>query len=327
MPVKNKKQQRIFAIYWFMLVYIIAALVWWYIELSRQNESTYQYQIQHTTSIHPQNMQELNKIKNHYSRKRAQYIGEGIIFFLIIVGAAIFIFRAVRRQFRHSREQQSFMMAITHELKTPLAIAQLNLETLNKHKLDEEKKKKLSHSTLQEINRLNALCNNLLISSQIEQGGFRFNIEAIEFSNMILQIVEEFKNRYPSRKIENQIESEITYNGDLTLLQIAINNLIGNAIKYSKDDIQILLKTSESGITFSVADKGPGISLDEQQHIFEKFYRIGNEATKAAKGTGLGLYLVQKVIQAHHGKITITNNQPHGTIFSLLLNNMHHERT
>lgn len=326
MPAKNKKQQLIFAIYWFMLVYIIAALIWWYIELDRQNIATYRYRMQHTTSIHPHNIKEFVSIKNYYNRKHMQYIGEGVIFFLIIAGAAIFIFRAVRRQFRQSREQQNFMMAITHELKTPLAIAQLNLETLNKHKLDEEKQIKLSRSTLQEINRLNALCNNLLISSQIEQGGFRFNVEPIDLSALLYQISEEFKARFPSRQIENHIVKGITFQGDLTLLQIALNNLIGNAIKYSKEEIKIELHQEGNNIMVSIADKGSGIAKEEQEHIFKKFYRIGNEATRVAKGTGLGLYLVQKVTQAHKGRIEITNNQPQGTIFTLYLKQNQNER-
>src|SRR5690606_10624220 len=100
-----------------------------------------------------------------------QYIGEGVIFFLLIAAAAMFIYRAVSRQFKQSREQQAFMMAITHELKTPVAVAQLNLETLQKHRLEPAQQLKLIGNTLQETSRLNALCNNLLLSSQMEAGG------------------------------------------------------------------------------------------------------------------------------------------------------------
>ena len=117
-----------------------------------------------------------NKIKSLEKRKTAQYLGEGVTFFLLIIAGAIFVFRAVRRELRISRQQQNFMIAITHELKTPISVAKLNLETMQKRKLDETQQQRLIQTTLEETNRLNALCNNMLLSSQMEAGGYRFYI-------------------------------------------------------------------------------------------------------------------------------------------------------
>lgn len=253
-------------------------------------------------------------------RKTAQYIGEGVTFFLVILAGAIYIFRSVRRQLKQSLQQQNFMIAITHELKTPIAVAQLNLETLQKRKLDESQQQRLIQNTLQETVRLNALCNNMLLSSQIDAGGYRMTNEEINFSQLIENCIHEFKMRFPNKPFILTIENEIFIYGDELLLQMAVNNLIDNAIKYSPklSPVKVTLNQKEY-ILFTVSDEGNGIKDDDKKKVFEKFYRAGNTATKSAKGTGLGLYLTHKVIKAHHGTINIQDQLPSGTVFSVLL--------
>lgn len=321
MTAKPKKIKRIYVIYWVLLAYIIAALVWWFIALMQQNQQIFYIR-----------KAELNKSENNYSiklsaieaerkRKIAQYIGEGSIFFLLIIAGAVFVFRAIRRQLKHSQQQQSFMMAITHELKTPIAVAKLNLETLLKHKLDESRQQRLLHNTLQEANRLNDLSNNLLLSSQIEAGGYIYNPEITDISAIAQKLVQEYVQRYPEREIVASVEENINVNGDSILLQIAINNLLENALKYSPKNksIILLLRKKEANAFLSVTDNGPGIPDIEKQKIFNRHYRLGNEATKKAKGTGLGLYLVKNIILTHKGKIEVTDNPNGGSIFAITL--------
>lgn len=317
MPLKRKKIQRAFVIYWVLLAYIVAALVWWFIALSRQNEQMSLYKIQDLRSDDFLYQEKYDKIIQTKNTKTAQYAGEGATFLLLIVAGAIFVFRAVRRELRTSAEQQNFMMAITHELKTPIAVTKLNLETLQKHKLAETQQQKLLDNTLQETNRLDTLCNNLLISSQIEGGGYKASYDEQNFSILVDDCVNECIIRYPKRIIEKKIEPDIFVTGDKFLLQIAINNLLENAIKYSPKEkpIHALLTKINSIAVLKIIDEGPGISEAEKQKIFQKFYRTGNEATKRAKGTGLGLYLTSKIAKTHKGKITIENNPIAGSIF------------
>src|SRR5206468_421835 len=110
---------------------------------------------------------ELAKIEDIRKRNIAKYIGEGSTFLLLILFGAVFIYRSVRRQFELQQQQQNFVMAVTHELKTPIAVSRLNLETLLRHELDEQKKAKLIRMTLQETLRLDTLINNILLSLQL----------------------------------------------------------------------------------------------------------------------------------------------------------------
>lgn len=299
-----------------MLAYIIAALIWWYIALTRQNEKMVELRLSHLVYNGKNNEAEKQKIYDDQKRKRAQYIGEGSIFFLLISAGAIFVYRSLISQFRIIEQQQNFMIAITHELKTPIAVTKLNLETLQKRKLDELQQQRLLGNTLQEANRMNALCNNMLLSSQIEAGGYQTANEEIDFSSIVKDCVEDFKTRYPQRIILDNIANDVFVNGDSLLLQMAINNLIDNALKYSGKEGKVTVKLTRSNrIELQVSDDGPGITDDEKGNVFRKFYRLGNEATRRSKGTGLGLYVTSKIVAAQDGQIFIIDNKPKGCIF------------
>lgn len=322
MPVKSKKLRSIFILYWFLLAYILAALIWWFIALNHQNQQMSQYEMEqlHQTDLNFQT--KFDHIKSLEKRKKAQYLGEGITFFLLIMTGAVFVFRAVRRELKISEQQQNFMIAITHELKTPISVAKLNLETMQKRKLDEQQQQRLLQTTLEETNRLDALCNNMLLSSQIEAGGYPFTNEETNISELISKCVQDFITRYPQQIIESHIVGDIFITGDRLLLQMLTNNLINNAIKYGskKLPVTVVLTEQDNKITFQVKDLGMGIAASEKAKIFNKFYRVGNTATKAAKGTGLGLYLCKNIAKQHHANISVTDNSPTGAIFTVILN-------
>ena len=279
------------------------------------------YKLNELNTAQPDYQKQLSKIEDEKRRKTAQYIGEGSTFFLLIVIGAVVVFRAVRRQFTQSQQQQNFMMAITHELKTPIAITKLNLETLQKHKLSEDQQQNLISNTLQEAGRLNTLCNNLLLASQIEAGAYELITEKIDLAELITESVADFKLRFPKRNINLATMPDTQITGDRLLLQMAVNNLLDNAIKYSGKDenITVHLKKENNHIKLLIKDQGKGIPNEEKNKIFNKFYRVGNLPTKEAKGTGLGLYLTKKIIEQHNGSINITDNIPRGSIFELNL--------
>ncbi len=321
MPSRPRKLLRLYYIFWFLLAYIIAALIFWYISLQRQNEVIERLR---TGSLDPNSstyVQATEGAKKARARKSAQYIGEGIIFFAVIIIGAGFIFRAVRRQLRQSVQQQNFMMGITHELKTPIAVSQLNLETLKKHNLDDQKRLKLLDATLHEMKRLDTLSNNMLLVSQIDAGGYRLTNENLDLSRLIEECASGFIGRFPEREIYQEIQEGVHFMGDALLWRIALNNLIDNAIKYSgkTSPVNIRLEKTRNIIHISISDNGPGIKDEDKKRVFEKFYRTGDEATKAAKGTGLGLYLTARVVKRHKGKIVAMDNAPQGTVFLITL--------
>jgi K+-sensing histidine kinase KdpD len=239
---------------------------------------------------------------------------------LILVGAG-FIYRSVRRQIYIQQQQQNFMMAVTHELKTPIAITRLNLETLQKRKLEEDKQQKLISNTIQEANRLNILCNNILLAAQLDAGAYTSNKEEINFSDLVEGCIDDFKTRFPQKEVKESITEGLYIQGETLLLQMLLNNLLENALKYSPKEspIAITLYAEKDQLLLSVADQGVGIPDDEKKKVFDKFYRVGNENTRTTKGTGLGLYLCSRIVKSHNGYISVTDNQPQGSNFVVTL--------
>ena len=318
---KRKKLTVITIVYWFLLTYIVTALIFWFLSLVRQSTQMSEYKLLQLKKDAPDYSARVNEIEDEERRKIAQYIGEGATFLLLILVGAVFVYRATRRQILLNTQQQNFMMAITHELKTPIAITKLNIETLLKRKLEEPQQEKLLNNALQESNRLNDLCDNILLASQIDAGDYLPDKEVINLAELVEESAAYFKTRFPYQLMDKSIEENIYVKGDRLLLQLAINNLIENAIKYSEKQkpVTIILQKNNKETQLLVKDQGKGIARQEKKKVFEKFYRAGDENTRNTKGTGLGLYLTKKIITDHSGNITVQDNTPSGCIFVISL--------
>lgn len=320
--LKNKIKARplriIFIFYWFLLAYILAALIFWYIDLNGQIKELTQLRLNAVNTNDVHYVQKVNHINKARDRKTAQYMGEGITFLLMILAGAVYVFRIIKRQLVQSEQQKNLMMAITHELKTPIAVTRLNLETMQIRKLESAQQQKLIRSTIQEANRLNTLCNNMLFMSQLDSGGSSLTYESIDFSNLTRDCAADFILRFPDRKIELDLEDEIIITGDKLLLQLAINNLLDNAIKYSGKEDVVLVKVFkiQKKVKLQVVDEGIGIKASEKEKVFDKYFR---GAGRQAKGTGLGLYLTKEIVKQHNGIITIKNNELRGSTFEIQL--------
>ena len=324
-PIK-KKLNRATAIYWLLLTYIVVALIWWFISLERQNDLMLDFKHRQLISTISKEASpemfsiEHDRIVDEHKRNRAKHAGEGSVFLILILIGAIFVYRSVRRQFRVQQQQQNFMMAVTHELKTPIAVARLNLETLQKHNLEPDKQKRLIRATLEETSRLTILTNNILVASQLEGGGYSFTREEISLSDLLRQSIDDFRKRFPDRLFQEEIAGDAELRADPLLIQMLISNLLENAIKYSLRDSRIdaRLSFTKRDLRLEVSDQGSGIADEEKTRIFEKFYRVGNESTRRTQGTGLGLYLCRKIASDHNADILVTNNTPAGSTFVVL---------
>ena len=325
----KKKLIVVTVVYWVLLTYMIAALVWWFVALQNQNALMATMRLAELRLEDAHYVEKVNIIEDERMRKVAQYIGEGSTFLALIIIGAVFVFRATRRQFKLTQQQQNFMMAVTHELKTPIAVAQLNLETLQKRKLDEDTRQKLIHNTLQEATRLNALCNNILFAAQLDSGAYKSAKQELSWTDIVAGSAENFITRFPKRSIVSDVDEAIYVLGEELLLQMLVNNLIENALKYSPLDatVNIGLKEINNKTILTVSDEGIGIPDREKKHVLEKFYRAGDEKTRSAKGTGLGLYLCKKIVQGHKGTINISDNIPKGTIFTVIIDSYQNKDT
>jgi two-component system, OmpR family, sensor histidine kinase CiaH len=323
--ISRKKIRRATIIYWLMLIYIVSALVWWFISLQKQSHLLADFKLKQLSASIDSTASPLlyqsvyNTIIANKKTDSIKHLSEGLFFLALIIIAAVFVFQTVMRQFKLQQQQQNFMMAVTHELKTPISVARLNLETMQKYSLDPEQQKRLIRTTLEETSRLNFLTNNILVSSQLEGGGYRFSKEELDLSDLLKDCMHDFRTRFPERSFSEQIETDVDVKGDPLLLQILVNNLLENAIKYSPRESPVVaaLKKKNSVIELVVTDEGPGIPDSEKKKIFSKFYRIGSEATRKTKGTGLGLYLCSRIADDHNADIAVTDNHPHGSSFTV----------
>ncbi|HMO34063.1 MAG TPA: ATP-binding protein [Lacibacter sp.] len=303
--------------FWILLTYVIAALIWWFISLERQNTQMSTLRLQQLNPQHPAYAQQVGQVLTEKKRNTTKHVSEGITFLALILVGAVFVYRAIRKQMEYAALQRNFMMAITHELKTPIATTRLSIETLLRRKLDAPQQEKLLQNALSETNRLNILTNNILLASQLEEKTFQRNHDDVDLGTITSTVVQDYRNRYPGRTIQAGLEQVPLVEGDPLLLEIALSNLLDNALKYAprESTVQVSLAPVAAGIRLEVQDAGSGIPDSEKEKIFDKFYRGGNEITRKTKGTGLGLYLTKKIIAHHKGDIFVTDNSSGGSTF------------
>ncbi len=313
--------------YTLLLLYVVSAIIFWGYSLNKQSRVIFELEKENialeTAAKRPIDVDAaLKSIREKKIRRTKQYLGEGSTFLLIILLSAGIVYFAYYHQRKLSKLQQNFMLSVTHELKTPIAGIKLNMQTLEKRKLAEDVQMKLIKSSVNETNRLNDLCNNILIATQLESAKRAMYSEEISLLRIVNEVVDEMRARYADMRIEVQSRGEDKIiKGDATLWKLVISNLIGNARKYSpqEDLIVVELKQQQHKTTLAVKDTGSGIPDNEKKRIFEKFYRIGNENTRSSKGTGLGLYIVKKIVQLYKYDISVKNNTPQGSIFEVTI--------
>ncbi len=308
-------------IYWLFLTYMVAAFIWWYVALVKQNDLLTATKIETLTARGVIDQKQIASIEAFATRKTKQYIGEGLTFLLLFLLGAIYVYRSLLKQLKYSTLQQNFMMAVTHELKTPIAVTQLNLETIVKRDLQPAQQQHLIQNTLKETKRLDALCNNILLASQFETGQYQNSKQVVDLSVITVQCIQSFEERYSNRNCIPSIDASIQLQGEPLLLQLMINNLLDNANKYAAPETAIYIDLHAVGtdIELTVKDQGIGIVPEERSKVFDKFYRVGAEQTRTTKGTGLGLYLCKKIVKFHGGNIFVKPNQPKGSIFVVQL--------
>ena len=193
---------------------MVAAFIWWYVALVQQNELLTATKIETLTAKGQIDQQHIANIEAFAARKTKQYIGEGLTFLLLFLLGAIYVYRSLLKQLKYSTLQQNFMMAVTHELKTPIAVTQLNLETIVKRDLQPEQQQHLIQNTLKETRRLDALCNNILLASQFEMGQYENSKQLVDLSIIAIQCIQSFEERYANKKCIASIDASIQLQGE-----------------------------------------------------------------------------------------------------------------
>lgn len=324
------RRRSIFTFY-VLMGYIFISFAWWVLLLIRINNEAYQekrdlLQLNFKYQSSNQLFEESSEVKSiEAERKRKVYMitGEGSVFLAILIVMTVMMNRALRREMRMQQQQKNFLLSITHELRSPIASSKVAMQTLLKHAdLPKDKTEGLLHNSISDMDRLHTLVDNLLLAAKIEDHSFRIGHDACDLSEIVEEVVQKIKETSGAqRDFSLAVQNEIMVMGDRSGLTSVITNLVENAVKYSAEgsDVSISLSEEKEKVVFRIADNGLGISDKEKKKIFQKFYRIGQEETRNTKGTGLGLYIVEKILALHNGKVSVKNNLPSGSVFEVEL--------
>lgn len=256
------------------------------------------------------------------SRRIIMIIGEGGVFILILMAGFWKIQQSIAKEIQLSQRQNNFMLSVTHELKTPLTSIQLALQTLKKRNLKAEDQADLIAKALGANQRLSSLIDNIINASRLESNDFTPRLEIFPLKTFLQNKATELKTTHKQASIILNCAVEIMH-ADTYMLETIFNNLLENAIKYSGDNpkLEILVKQNGKFTEIIISDQGPGITAEEKQQIFKKFYRVGSEISRSQKGSGLGLFITSEFVQLHKGRIKCENNKPAGTKFIIELPN------
>jgi signal transduction histidine kinase len=264
-----------------------------------------------------------NGILNRYRRHIVMMTSEGAFFAVLLVVFMGLLWRTFRREVELERQHRNFLSAITHELKSPIAAIRVALETVVKGRADEKVARKFISNALSDTDRLDRLVQKVLQATRYGSSSTAIRRSRRSLSWVVERAVGAFtpgavaSGATVAAEITDDLWAEI----DDEAMTIVVSNLLENALKYGGNpaEIKIGLRLEGDLLVLDVSDNGGGIADEEVPLIFGRFYRAGDEMTRTSHGTGLGLYLVQRIMKAHHGSVSVAATGPNGTTMRVTL--------
>lgn len=251
----------------------------------------------------------------------------GVLFFTLIITGLILNTIFLVREIRRGEQQDAFLNAVTHELKTPIAAIKLYLDTLRSRDLPDDKRREFYEIIDAESNRLLNTVEQVLIAGRAKSAENTDNLAEIDLGEVLQNAVRVIESRYKLsqgviRLLEAADDPKVFGNRDE--LETVFVNLLDNAVKYSGDDRKISVRIRSGGrggrVEVNIRDNGVGLQPAELKRIFKRFYRAPGPLSKRVKGTGLGLFIVKTLIEKHGGRIRAeSRGEGRGTTFIVRL--------
>ncbi len=214
-----------------------------------------------------------------------------------------------------------FSADASHELKTPLAILQGELEEALQSAVSGSVEQRRYAQLLEEIQRLKAITHKLLLLSLADSGRLKLDLHPLNFTEAIEEVIEDAEILAGDLTLEKSLEPTVQINADADLLQQVLQNLAVNAIKYNRPGgrIRFELTKEANGALLRVGNTGAGVPAPDQEKVFERFYRADPSRNRQTEGIGLGLSLAREIVRAHHGELLLESSQDDWTSFALRL--------
>jgi len=320
MSLRNLSPRAALTMFVALVVFVLAMATWWIIFMAKlTNEKV---EIARKLGADAEFLEELHR----QEIVRQIMVGsEGVVFLLLVLLGVWLIYRSLRQAETLRRRQENFVMAVTHELKTPMASVGVYLDTLQSEKISLEKKTQVIPKMKNDLHRLERLVEDILEAGRFEAGESRLNLQPVDLGALLHTLADGLAERHDTGavKVVRHFDAGVELIADAAVIGRAIGAILDNAVKYAggqSPDITITLNRNGRNAEIVIADKGVGIQKQELELIFERFYRVGHEMTRASRGTGLGLYLCREMIRAHGGEVLArSEGVGHGTEFTVTL--------
>jgi two-component system phosphate regulon sensor histidine kinase PhoR len=244
---------------------------------------------------------------------------------LVVVAGLAVILIAAERERKLSNLKSDFVANVSHELKTPLSLVRMFGELLQSGRVEnEEKRRQYLQIIVSESERLGALIENVLDFAKVERGKAAYEFSSGRVGEVVARAVEACRVRAEREDIALELsvaENLPAVELDERALEIAVINLVDNALKYAPDGkvVSVSVRGRQDAIEIRVSDQGSGIPLEDRRRIFERFVRGKTALGKQARGSGIGLALVKHIAEAHGGGVWVEDARPHGSSFVLTL--------
>jgi len=258
-------------------------------------------------------------------QRMGKLLAASLLLIVILSVSFIYLLKTIFKQKTVDEIKSDFVSNMTHELKTPIAIAyaatdaMLNFDVLE----NKEKSREYLQHTKTQLIHLTGLVEQILTLSVEERKNFKLNITEFNLGEVVNNLAEQFKLKY-NKPIEFKLSphlAETKLMADRLHLSNAISNLFDNAIKYGKGDVTITVNalSVSNSIQIEVKDNGPGIPAASLNKLFDKFYRVPTGNIHQVKGFGLGLHYVKSIMEKHGGSVNVTSQEGYGSTFTLVL--------
>ena len=249
----------------------------------------------------------------------------GGLFFGLVLAGVFWLCLWLVREIGVNQSQQAFIDAVTHEMRTPLASLRLHLDTLERHDPERDRRSEFLARMRGDVERLDQTVEQVLAAARAESSRTKPQLERVPLAELLRECSREVRATHglPEEAVHLDVDPRALVKGDPTELAVVFRNLLENAVKYSGQPVQVVVRSaggSDGRVSVEIADRGIGIPQGELGKVFQRFYRVGRDVQRTASGLGLGLFIVRSLVRRQGGRVVArSEGQGQGSRFVVTL--------